>query len=51
MELRWSALVASKIQSVSPANKVSYMGYIIGYIVLAAIILYVVYDGIKGFDE
>jgi len=27
------------------------MGYIIGYAVLAAIILYVVYDGMKGFDE
>jgi hypothetical protein len=38
------------IQNVSPANKVSYMGYIIGYIVLAVIILYVVYDGLKG-DE
>jgi hypothetical protein len=38
------------IQSVSPVNKVSYMGYIIGYIVLAVIILYVVYDGLKG-DE
>jgi hypothetical protein len=50
MELRWSALAASTIQSVSHANR-SYMGYIIGYIVLAVIILYFVYDGMKGFDE
>ena len=50
MELRWSALAASTIQSASPANR-SYMGYIIGYIVLAAIILYVIYDLMKGFDE
>jgi hypothetical protein len=27
------------------------MGYIIGYIALAAIILFFVYDGMAGFDE
>ena len=45
-----SALVASRIQSASLANRL-YMGYIIAYIVLTAIILYVVYDGCTNFDE